>query len=118
MFGDLGFSLSVGEPDSLRAVFLGRAKLTEGQNTTFSAVAVVERIKPYQQFFDSLVAERMPNPSFEMSGIFEQIRSEHSDIDFQSQAARLRVIHNPHAAMPLQPEVFAGPHDEHLTPNF
>jgi hypothetical protein len=117
MFGDLGFALQVGEPESLRATYLQRGKLRPQQNTTFSAVAVVERIKPHQPLFDALVAERMPTPSFEMLGVFEQIRAEHPDIDFQARTPRLRVIHNPHAAIRLPPDAFSGPHDEHWTPN-
>jgi len=125
MFGDLGFVLNVGETDSVRGEFIGRAraKMRARQNTTFSAVAVVELFLPHAKLFEELLSERLLKADAFSDAVtdmiqkaFDEIRAERDDIDFDETVARVRVMHNPYASVVLPRTAFSGPYDEHWTP--
>ncbi len=128
MFGDITYVFSVGKagsqvPKDTRVVFAPRrAKLRPNQNTTLSAVAILECYQPNRdliekamdEFYGSGEASRLADRArWERAlKIIEDLKSKNLDIDFEQEVIRLRVIHNFNACKALNLDAFAGPHDE------
>lgn len=126
MYGDIGVTVGIDPSGRRPPVDKGlrfdpkRAKLRRHQNTTISAVAVLERIRPNAHMIENALAEnrhrqaRSGWPTVEEFEndlkVAEKVRQEHPEVDLE--VVRLRVIHNPYAALALSPEAFNGPHDE------
>lgn len=126
MYGDIGVVIGVHPSVERPPVNMGTrfdpktAKLRSYQNTTISAVAVLERVRPNAHMIENALAENRHRQSrtgwptaeeFEEDlRIAEEIRREHPEVDLE--VVRLRVIHNPYAALALSPEAFNREHDE------
>ncbi len=95
------------------------AKMRASQNTTVSAVAVLEYCTPNQHLVtEHIQMLKEANAAYETWTPRTIIRAVTDFMDAhpetQDRALRLRVIHNRHALMPLPTSVFDGPHDEHI----
>jgi len=97
-----------------------KAKMRREQNTTISAVAVVEPLRPNQYMLDDALAQRrkedLPKrPTkeeiIEALEILEKVRQQHPEVDLE--VLRLRVVHNIYAAIRLPVIAFPGQYDEH-----
>jgi hypothetical protein len=110
------------EHDLLIAAFGRGGGLNSGKNTRYSALAVVSSFNPTQWRVEALVAERLP-PGSPLPVIFRIVRHAEEELlnsgvyDPAARVARLRVVHNPWARVPLSSEVFGGPHDEQFIPD-
>jgi hypothetical protein len=94
------------------------AKLTVGQNTTVSAVAVLEYISPHKHLVDAHLHSVKATMSPGMSDFATLLRAYDALVETHAEvetvALRIRVIHNRHALVPLPRSIFAGPHDEQI----
>jgi hypothetical protein len=126
MYGDIAFVVAVDTTGRKPAVEKGsqftpaKAKLRRKQNTTISAVAVLERFKPHQHMLDEALAHRSKEDPHkwptkegiqEGLGILEKVRQLYPEVDLV--VPRLRVIHNIHAVVRLPVAAFPGQYDEH-----
>lgn len=134
MFGAVGVTFPIntqtggpdGEPDS-KTVFLAGGRLQEKRRTGVSAVAVPKRFNPTEWRVQQAYRDRLRQIGLgfkrrlgprERRLAHDIIRSSYSDLeaagtyDPHARQARLVVLHNPHAAIPLEPGVFGGPHDD------
>jgi len=127
MHGDMGFTIQVGgveikpEPHFDKA----SARLRENVNTTISAVAIVERFQPNADLLQSEIQKRIGPPEVELTedtirrvlDAMEAARADRPEIDFDQVVCRVRVVHNPHARIPLDTTIFNGPYDEQVQAN-
>jgi hypothetical protein len=127
MFGNLAFVIAVDPTGQRPPVERGtqftprKAKLRRCQNTTISAVAVLEYFRPHAHLLDEALARRSTKrhpPAWptreeveEALDIVARVRGQHPEID--REVPRLRVVHNIYAGMPLAAEAFPGLYDEH-----
>jgi len=104
-----------------------KAKLRPQQNTTISAAAVLDRVKPNWHLIEEVVqrhaeqsrAKGMPTveSAVEASELIQRFKAEHPEIDFDLSVPRLRVFHNAYAALKLDAGMFPRRYDEHLCPD-
>jgi hypothetical protein len=129
MLGDLGFSFPVdtstgqGDVSKMEQVTLGGGKMhkhhgdkpTAPQNTTISAVMVVERYSIGEKRFRLFVHEREQELEREL-GVEEYLelseQSAGTERDLSLNRIRVRVHENPYARVPLDRRLFRGPFDE------
>lgn len=126
MYGDIAFVIAIDPTGRRPPVEKGsqftpkKAKLRRQQNTTISAVAVLERFRPHQHVLDEALAQRSKEHSpkwptkEEVKGaldILEKVRQQHPEVDLV--VPRLRVVHNVYAIVRLPIIAFPGQHDEH-----
>ena len=114
---DTNSDVPFGEFDLMVAMFGRERPVHPGQNTRYSALAVVSSFNPTQARLDKAVEARTPNDaSLSVSlrvAVETQEELERSGaFDATARVCRVRVIHNPWAAVKLPIEVFSGPHDE------
>lgn len=129
MYGNLQFVVEMGtDPEVARDAATQfdrkKAKLRPQQNTSISAVAVLENIKPNYHLVDEMLEKHAAESRAKGIGavesaveawhLIEQLRP---DADLDLTVPRLRVFHNVYAALTLDPTMFAGPHDQHLYPD-
>jgi hypothetical protein len=126
MYGDIAFVIAVDPTDQRPLVEKGlqftpkKAKLRRQQNTTISAVTVLEHFRPHQHMLDEASAQRPKQyppkwPTKEeveqALDILEKVRQQHPEVDLT--VPRLRVVHNVYAALRLPIAAFSGQYDEH-----
>jgi hypothetical protein len=125
MYGDIAFVVAVDPTGRSPAVEKGsqftpgKAKLRSQQNTTISAVAVLEHYRPNQYKLEEALAHRSKEdpPKWptkeeikEGLDILEKVRQQHPEVDLV--VPRLRVVHNVYATIRLPVAAFPGPYDE------
>lgn len=134
MFGDLAAEFSVwlspGPPPTepapeSRMVFGGGGRLQEAMNRATSAVAILTTFNPtmwrvqraHRERLDRLNASRPPSPRRQQAAA-DVINEtyEHfavtGEFDPEARLARLTVIHNPYCDLPIDWNIFGGPHDD------
>jgi hypothetical protein len=117
MHGDAQFSEPIdfgdGRPMPEPAFIYDRdtRKLSSQQNTTVSAVAVLERVRPNPATVDDHVRSGTYASTHDVAMAVFDFLEAHPEATIE--APRLRVIHNRFAAVPLPREVFSGTGDEH-----
>lgn len=142
MFGRLKITQLVGPEGAVseaESVYSPEERyLTPKQNTTISAVAVLEEIQPNihilrqaeQDLFARIDAEEPPDDPYErgfasvsrkakkalpqLELIRAELESKYGAEFLDMTCERLRVYHNPWAAVAFPKEAFNGRHDEHL----
>lgn len=132
MYGNLQFVVEIGAargaPGPTQTRFdRKKAKLRPQQNTTISAVAVLDQITPNFHLIEEVVqrhaeesrAKGMPTveSAVEAYELIQRFKASRPDIDFDLTVPRLRTFHNLYAVLPLDAAMFAGPHDEHFYPD-
>ena len=129
MYGNLQFVVEIGaDPDAAREAETRfdrkKAKLRPQQNTSISAVAVLENIKPNYRLVVELLEQHaaesrakgvdVVESAVEAWHMIEKLRPE---VDLDLTIPRLRIFHNAYSVLPLDAKVFQGPHDKHFYPD-
>jgi hypothetical protein len=128
MFGNSAFTFQVspqGERPSespIQSIYTNDALLSPGKNTTISAVAILEMIRPNFSVLE--VAVRKQHEEDLQKGfstreslenafhVLEEIRKQYPDGYFEETHPRVRVHYNPFAVCSLPLDVFKGPYDQ------
>jgi hypothetical protein len=128
MFGDRTLVVPIvlgdehtAEPPEPRLVAGRRSQLQPNTNTRFSAVCVVREFNPTPAPAEGRI-EPWTGPGFPPADVvIDRIRVRSAALgraaaeglyDPEARAVRLLVFHSPYAAVPMPPEIFAGPHDQ------
>jgi hypothetical protein len=110
----------VGAFELMVGMFGGPRRLSPGQNTRFSALVVVSAFNPTMWRVERELDARdragrnLQQQLSDSARVIEE-RTVAGEFDPVARIARLEVVHNPWAAVPLAIEVFGGPHDRQHT---
>jgi hypothetical protein len=118
MYGDSGFTFPVdtqtgiGDASQMKQAFLGRGKMIQPhwkqpENTTISAIVVVDIIQPFMiELTELMVEDNTVDWEAEM-------KQRIPDFDPNLQVPRVIVWHNAFARIPFPPNLFCGRYDTH-----
>lgn len=133
MFGNVGVTFSVQvdpdgppPPDDRRTSFLGGGRLQPELNRSVSAVAILTSFNPTLWRVHAAYRSRLDQLGLHGAGKSARDREARVKVimetfehftctgmyDDEARVARVTVLHNPHAAHPLDLGVVSGPHDE------
>lgn len=116
MFGDISIQFST-ESEQTNTFFGRNGTLNPTKNTTFSAVAVVQELFPDRkvasaEFWKSHKKDDLRNLNIQELTEMHKNWSQSAGYDLQKRVVSLRVLLNPFAKRPIEPDFFNGPLDE------
>lgn len=127
MYGDIQIvwsRLQTGETLTTTQFNSKRAKLRKNQATTISAVAILEKIKPFNHLFTKPLSEYMRTIDLKKTSdklyqaLIEEKASEienlYPNINLHLEIPRLRIIHNMHAIYKLPVGIMGGKYDQEI----